>query len=103
MPRTTFKGQALTDFVAKFTYLTTALGEGVDMLSTSMEHKKDDGPTDLNNVWSLIIDGSSNLNGSDASVILESPIGEKISYALRLEFPTSNKKPNMKLSWPDSD
>ena len=52
----------------------------------------DDEPTDLSNVWSLRIDGSSNVNGSGAGIILESPMGEKISYALRLKFPALNNK-----------
>ena len=38
------------------------------------------------------IDGSSNVNGSGAGVILESPTGEKVNYALRLEFPISNNE-----------
>ena len=88
MPRTTIKGQALADFVAKFTYLTKALGGATDTLSTSGERKKDDEPTDPSNMWNLRIDGSSNVNKSGAGVVLEIPIGEKISYALRLEFPT---------------
>ena len=42
------------------------------------------------------IDGSSNVNGSGAGVILESPIGEKISYALRLKFLASNNEAEYK-------
>ena len=63
MPRTAIKGQAITDFVEEFTYLTKALGVATDTLSTSEERKKDDEPTDLSNIWSLRIDGSSNVNG----------------------------------------
>ena len=36
------------------------------------------------------IDGCSNVNKSGTSIILESPTREKISYSLRLKFPTSN-------------
>ena len=74
--------------MAKFTYLTIALGGATDTLSTSREHKKDDEATDLSNMWNLRIDGSSNVNRSGAGIVLEIPTGEKISYALRLEFPT---------------
>ena len=54
--------------------------------------QKDDELTDPNNVWSLRIDGFSNMNGSGTSVVLESPTGEKISYTLRLGFPASNNE-----------
>ena len=48
--------------------------------------------TDPSNMWSLRIDGSSNVNENGACVILESPTREKISYALRLEFSASNNE-----------
>ena len=92
MPRMTIKGQTLTDFVAKFTYPTTALSGPIDKTSASEEPKKEDEPTDPSNLWSLRIDGSSNMNGSGMSIILESPTREKISYALRLEFPAPNNE-----------
>ena len=38
------------------------------------------------------IDGSSNVNESGVGIIRESSTGEKISYALRLEFLTSNNE-----------
>ena len=92
MPRTTIKRQALAGFVVDITYPTTTLGGAIDKLSMSREHKKDDKPTDPNNMWSLRMDASSNVNGSGAGSILESPIGETISYALRLKFPASNNE-----------
>ena len=51
---------------------------------------------DPNNVSSLTINGSFNMNGSGARAILESPMGEKISYALRLEFLASNNEAEYK-------
>ena len=90
--RTTVKGQAIIDFVVEFTYLTKALGMTTDVPSTSEGHTKDDEPTDPNNIWSLRIDGFSNVNGSGAGVILESPTGEKVSYVLRIEFSASNNE-----------
>ena len=92
IPRTTIKGQVIADFVAKFTYLNKALGVAIDTPSTSEGHKKDDEHIDPSNVWSLRIDGSSNMNGSGMSVILESLIGEKISYALKIKFSASNNE-----------
>ena len=38
------------------------------------------------------IDGSSNTNGSGVGVVLESSIGKKVCYALRLQFPASNNE-----------
>ena len=78
--------------MAEFIYPTKALGMATDTPSTSKGRKKDDEPTNSSNVWSLKINGSSNLNGTGIGVILESSIGEKISYALRLEFLVSNNK-----------
>ena len=96
MPRTTIKGQAIANFMAKFTYPTKTLGVATDKLSTSEGHKKDDKPIDPSNMWSLRIDGSSNVNRSGMGVILESLIEKKISYALRLEFLGSNNEAEYK-------
>ena len=92
VPRTAIKGQAIVDFMAEFTYLTKALGMATDTPGTSEGHKRDDEPTDLSNMWSLRTDSSSNVNRSGVGIILESPTREKISYALRLEFPASNNE-----------
>ena len=92
MPRTIIKGQAVADFVAEFMYPTKTLGVITDAPSTSKEHIKDDEPPDPDNVFSLRINGYSNVNRSGAGVVLESPTGEKVNYALRLEFPASNNE-----------
>ena len=63
-----------------------------DTPSTLEGLKGGDKPTDLNNVWSLRIDDSSNMNGSGTGIIPESLMREKINYALRLEFPASNNE-----------
>ena len=49
-------------------------------------------PLTPSNVQSMRIDGSSNVNESGVGVILESPTGQKINYALKLEFSASNNK-----------
>ena len=92
MPRTAIKGQAVAEFVAEFTYPTKALRVTTNVPSTSEGHPMDDDPTDLSYVWSLRINSSSNVNRSGVGVVLESPTGEKVSYALRLEFPASKNK-----------
>ncbi|GJT92814.1 reverse transcriptase domain-containing protein [Tanacetum coccineum] len=42
--------------------------------------------------WTLFTDGSSCLEGSGAGLILTSPEGEEITYALRFEFDASNNE-----------
>ncbi|KAL0362157.1 UNVERIFIED_CONTAM: hypothetical protein Scaly_1170900 [Sesamum calycinum] len=70
-PRPAIKAQALVDFVVKMT-----AEEG--------EHKQQ--------WWKLFVDGSSNLQGSGAGLILETPLGDKIQYALRFSFDASNNE-----------
>ena len=77
MSRTTIKGQVVTDFVAEFSYPTKVLGGENATPSTSEKQPVDNDPTDLSNVWNMIIDGSSNVNGSGAGIVLESPTGER--------------------------
>ena len=96
MMRTTIKGQYVAHFVAEFKYQTKALGMTTSALSISEGQTKNDEPTDPSNVWSLRIDGSSNVNGIGACVVLESPTREKVNYALRLEFPSSKNEAEYK-------
>ncbi|KAL0313980.1 UNVERIFIED_CONTAM: hypothetical protein Sangu_2242400 [Sesamum angustifolium] len=70
-PRPAIKAQALVDFV-------------VEMTAEEGEHKQQ--------WWKLFIDGSSTLQGSGAGVILETPQGDKIQYALRFSFDASNNE-----------
>ncbi|KAH9783400.1 Integrase catalytic domain-containing protein [Citrus sinensis] len=43
-------------------------------------------------VWKVTVDRSSGEQGAGARVVLESPDGEEISYAVRLEFKTTNNQ-----------
>ncbi|XP_052182010.1 uncharacterized protein LOC127794799 [Diospyros lotus] len=72
--RTAIKGQILANFVAEFM-----------------------GPTEepaplTSPVWELYVDGSSNEHGSGAGVLLVSPEGHKIPYALRFGFRVTNNE-----------
>ncbi|PON60684.1 Ribonuclease H [Parasponia andersonii] len=80
-PRTTIKGQALTDFIAEFTY-------DVDLPTKVIEKPA----MDLTKLWKLYIDGSSNENRAGAGLMLISPEGHNIHCALRFGFPASNNK-----------
>ncbi|KAK4392686.1 Retrovirus-related Pol polyprotein from transposon opus [Sesamum angolense] len=70
-PRPAIKAQALVDFV-------------VEMTAEEGEHKQ--------RWWKLFVDGSSTLQGSGVGVILETPQGDKIQYALRFSFDASNNE-----------
>ena len=80
----------MADFVAGFSHPTKAFEAENTTPSTSENEPIDDDPTDLSNIWNLRIYGSSNVNGSGVGIVLESPMGEKVHYALRLQFPLTN-------------
>ena len=71
------KGQILADFVMEF---------------VSAEPAKDAQATSGLSTWKLSIDGASNAQGSGAGLILTSPEGIDIEYALRFGFHTSNNE-----------
>ena len=76
-PKNVIKGQVLADFVMEFT-----LAEPAKDAQTT---------TDLS-VWKLSVDGASNAQGSGSGLILTSPEGIDIEYALRFGFHTSNNE-----------
>ena len=72
VPRTAVKSQALVDFINDWTEL------------QAPEDKPD------NTYWTIHFDGSRQLEGSGAGVVLTSPRGDKFCYVLRLMFPCTN-------------
>ena len=76
-PKTAIKGQVLADFVMEFTLI-----EPTENAQT---------PTDLP-IWRLSVDGATNAQRSGAGLILTSPKGIDIEYALRFGFCTSNNE-----------
>ena len=76
-PKTAIKGQVLADFVMEFTS-----AEPAENTQTT---------TDLL-IWRLFVDGAANAQGSGAGLILTSPEGIDIKYALRFEFQASNNE-----------
>ena len=76
-PKTAIKGQVLVDFVMEFT--STEPAENAQTM------------TDLP-IWKLSVDGASNAQGSGAGLILTSPEGIDIEYALRFGFQASNNE-----------
>nr|XP_027118756.1 uncharacterized protein LOC113735999 [Coffea arabica] len=79
-PRTAIKVQALADFLA----------EGASLTLTELVPTPTDAPTE--DPWVLFVDGASSKEGSGAGLLLTSPIGEELTYALRFDFPASNNE-----------
>ena len=75
--KTTIKGQVLADFIMEFTSAEPA--------------KNTQTMTDLP-IWRLSIDWATNAQGSGARVILTSPEGIDIKYAIRFGFQASNNE-----------
>ena len=76
-PKTAIKEQVLADFFMEF---------------TSAEPAKDAQTTTDLSIWKLSVDRASNAQGSGAGLILTSPEGIDIEYALRFGFLASNSE-----------
>ena len=76
-PRTAIKGQILADFIMEFTS-----GE-----PTKTAQLASDLP-----IWRLSVDGAANAHGNGAGLILTSPDGIGVEYALRFGFQASNNE-----------
>ena len=76
-PKTAIKGQILADFVMEF---------------APVELDEPTQPRDDLPIWKLSVDGASNAQGSGAGLILTSPEGIDIEYALRFGFHASNNE-----------
>ena len=76
-PKTAIKGQVLADFVMEFISAEPAKNAQV--------------PTNLP-IWKLSVDGATNAQGSGAGLILTSPEGIDIEYALRFKFQASKNE-----------
>ena len=76
-PKTAIKGQVLADFIMEFISAEPA----------------ENAQTETNlSIWKLSVDGASNAQGSGAGLILTSPEGIDIEYALRFGFHASNNE-----------
>ncbi|KAL0455811.1 UNVERIFIED_CONTAM: hypothetical protein Slati_0920300 [Sesamum latifolium] len=67
LPRTTIKAQALADFVS-------------EMTGTTQEEVPKARP------WLLHVDGSSTAQGSGAGIVLTTPQGDDMEFAVKFEF-----------------
>ncbi|XP_052621664.1 uncharacterized protein LOC111883765 [Lactuca sativa] len=82
-PRTSIKGQALADFLLEIPDGGNPAKEKVWVVE---EAPTGDGS------WTLYTDGASSREGSWVGLILTSPEGEEVTYALRFDFHTSNNE-----------
>ncbi|KAL0378312.1 UNVERIFIED_CONTAM: hypothetical protein Sradi_3136700 [Sesamum radiatum] len=73
LPRTTIKAQVLADFVS-------------EMIGTTQEEVSEARP------WLLHVDSSSTAQGSGAGIVLTTPQGDDMEFALKFEFKASNNK-----------
>jgi hypothetical protein len=73
MPRTAFKAQALSDFVAEWTETQTPPKE------RELEY------------WTIHFDGSLQLQRARVGILVMSPKGESFKYVLQMRFLVSNK------------
>ncbi|KAL0444485.1 UNVERIFIED_CONTAM: hypothetical protein Slati_2171200 [Sesamum latifolium] len=72
-PRTTIKAQALADFVSEMTEIT--------IKEASQDQK-----------WLLHVDGSSTAQGNGASIVITTPQGEDLEFAIKFGFKASNNE-----------
>ena len=89
MPRTSIKGQVLTDLVAEFTEpkieeLPSGGNMDEKLVSTISQYFL---PT-----WEVYVDGASNKKGSGVGLVLESPEKVIIEKSLRLDFSDTNNE-----------
>ncbi|KAL0455803.1 UNVERIFIED_CONTAM: hypothetical protein Slati_0919500 [Sesamum latifolium] len=73
LPRTSIKAQALANFVS-------------EMTGTTQEEVSEARP------WLLHVDGSSTVQGSGAGIILATPQGNEMEFAVKFEFKASNNE-----------
>ena len=72
MPRNAIKAQELAYFIAEWTDTGAQTEEG------------------FNDYWMMYFDGSYTLKGLGAGIVLISPIGETLKYAVQIEFKATN-------------
>ncbi|KAL0313242.1 UNVERIFIED_CONTAM: Retrovirus-related Pol polyprotein from transposon opus [Sesamum radiatum] len=73
LPRTTIKAQALADFILEMAEMT--------IKDASQDQK-----------WLLHVDGSSTAQGSGAGIVITTPQGEDLEFAIKFDFKTSNNE-----------
>ncbi|KAL3537003.1 hypothetical protein ACH5RR_000369 [Cinchona calisaya] len=84
-PRTAINAQAFADFIAESCDI-----EKVDLITTTDPAKEQKMRKDL--AWELHVDGVSCESGAGAGIIIRSPEGDYLTYALRFGFKATNNE-----------
>ncbi|XP_063939813.1 uncharacterized protein LOC135148496 [Daucus carota subsp. sativus] len=85
-PRVAIKAQALADFLVECTIDNKEVGGQESMVEEPKEEEK---PKEY---WLLFFDGASKTKNSGAGLVLRSPDGFTVEYAIKLDFPTTNNE-----------
>ncbi|KAL8088405.1 hypothetical protein AgCh_038254 [Apium graveolens] len=93
-PRTAIKAPALADFVVECTIPNQEVGGQEDNIPQDKEVDKGDKEkvNKKKEYRVLYFDGASKTNSSGAGLVLQSPDGFLIEYAMKLDFPTTNNE-----------
>ena len=96
-PRVAIKAQALADFVVECTIDKPEIGGQDNMeVDKPKDPEKVDKPKDPEEspkeYWHLYFDGASKTKSSGAGLVLRSPEGFIVEYAIKLDFPTTNNE-----------
>ena len=90
-PRVAIKAQALADFIVECTINDQEVG-GQEKENEKDESTEKEGMRPQKEFWLLCFDGASKTNTSGAGLVLQSPEGFAIEYAIKLDFPTTNNE-----------
>ncbi|CAL2237127.1 unnamed protein product [Prunus armeniaca] len=95
LPHTAMKAQAVADFISEFTQspydeIPRALEPTSTPALAQLGNDENVDPTGPQ--WTLYVDGASNLQGYDAGLVLISPSGVTVEYALRFRLQASNNE-----------
>ncbi|CAL8174574.1 unnamed protein product [Prunus armeniaca] len=91
-PRTAEKGQAVADFISELTPPTLSETSSPNPILTAPEKMDAERFDNSVPLWILHVDGSANQQGCGAGLVLTTPDGGKVEYALRFNFRTSNNE-----------
>ncbi|CAL9004172.1 unnamed protein product [Prunus brigantina] len=91
-PRPAEKGQVVADFISELTLPVPSEPSITDPTPPVIENVTAEHFDPSVPVWILHVDGSANQQGCGAGLVLTTPDGGKLEYALRFSFSTSNNE-----------
>ncbi|CAL2277640.1 unnamed protein product [Prunus armeniaca] len=91
-PRPTEKGQAVADFISELTPSVPPEPASSDADAGEPERQNVERLDPSVPIWVMHVDGSANQQGCGAGLVLTTPDGAKVEYALQFNFRTSNNQ-----------